>query len=137
MGAANSYIFAGLGWAQVGSVHHRHYKFLPSEGGMHAPMIARFPGVLTPGDDRHAFASALDIVPTFLDVAGVEHPWTEYYGRDIHPMRGRSLLPYMRLWDASGVYSGATYRTATRSRSPSRSSDKGSSLWVPVEGRVD
>ena len=28
MGAGNSYIFYGLGWAQVGSVHHRHYKFL-------------------------------------------------------------------------------------------------------------
>ena len=96
MGAANSYIFAGLGWAQVGAVHHRHYKFLPSEGGMHAPMIARFPGVLTPGDDRDAFASALDIAPTFLDVAGVEPPGTEYKGRAIHPMRGRSLLPYMR-----------------------------------------
>ena len=43
MGTANSYVFYGLGWAQVGSVHHKHYKFLPSEGGMHAPMIARFP----------------------------------------------------------------------------------------------
>lgn len=96
MGAANSYIFAGLGWAQVGSVHHRHYKFVPSEGGMHAPMIVRFPGVLSPGDDRDAFASALDIAPTFLAVAGVEPPGTEYQGRDIHPMRGRSLLPYLR-----------------------------------------
>ena len=58
MGTDKSYVFYGLGWAQVGSVHHRHYKFLPSEGGMHAPMIARFPGVLTPGDDRDGFASA-------------------------------------------------------------------------------
>ena len=96
MGAANSSIFYGLGWAQVGSVHHRHYKFLPSEGGMRAPMIARFPGVLTPGVDRSAFTSALDLVPTFLDVAGVDPPGTEYQGRTIHPLRGRSLLPYMR-----------------------------------------
>lgn len=95
MGAADSYVFYGLGWAQVGSVHHRHYKFLPSEGGMHAPMIARYPGVLAPGNDRGAFTSALDLVPTFLDVAGVEHPGTEYQGRTIHPMRGRSLLPYL------------------------------------------
>ncbi len=95
LGTADSYIFYGLGWAQVGSVHHRHYKFLPSEGGMHAPMIARYPGVLTPGVDRDAFTSALDIVPTFLDVAGVEHPAPTYEGRDIHAMRGRSLLPYI------------------------------------------
>ncbi len=96
MGDANSYLFYGLGWAQVGSVHHRHYKFLPSEGGMHAPMIARFPGVLTPGDDRDAFASVLDLVPTFLDVAGVEHPGAAYEGRAVHPLQGRSLLPYLR-----------------------------------------
>ncbi len=96
MGAADSYIFYGLGWAQVGSVHHRHYKFLTSEGGMHAPMIARFPGVLRPGDDRGAFAGALDITPTFLDVAGVEPHGAEYQGRAVHAMRGRSLLPYMK-----------------------------------------
>jgi arylsulfatase len=96
MGAGNSYIFYGLGWAQVGSVHHRHYKFLTSEGGMHAPMIARFPGVLVPGDDRDAFATALDVAPTFLELAGVEPPRTAYQGREIHPMRGRSLVPYMK-----------------------------------------
>jgi arylsulfatase len=95
MGAADSNIFYGLGWAQVGSVHHRHYKFLTSEGGMHAPMIARFPGVLASGDDRTAFATALDITPTFLDVAGVEHPGTRYRERAVHAMRGRSLLPYL------------------------------------------
>ena len=95
MGMAKSYIFYGLGWAQVGSVHHRHYKFLPSEGGMHAPMIVRFSGMLTPGDDRDAFTTSVDIVPTFLDVANVDHPGSEYDGRPIYPMRGRSLLPYM------------------------------------------
>ena len=79
MGTDKSYVFYGLGWAQVGSVHHRHYKFLPSEGGMHAPMIARFPGVLTPGDDLDSFSSAVDITPTFLDVANVEHPGTQYH----------------------------------------------------------
>ncbi len=63
---------------------------------MHAPMIARFPGVLVPGDDRDAFATALDVVPTFLELAGVEAPRTEYQGREIHPMRGRSLLPSMK-----------------------------------------
>ena len=95
MGAGNSYIFYGLGWAQVGSVHHRHYKFLTSEGGMRAPMIARFPAVLAPGDDRDAFVTALDVAPTFLEIAGVEPPGTEYQGREIHPMRGRSFFPYL------------------------------------------
>jgi arylsulfatase len=96
MGAANSFVFYGLGWAQVGSVHHRHYKFLPSEGGMHAPMIARLPGVLARGENRDAFATALDLAPTFLDLAGAEHPGTEYEGRPVFAPRGRSLVPYLR-----------------------------------------
>jgi arylsulfatase len=95
MGSADSNVFYGLGWAQVASVHHRHYKFLPSEGGLNAPMIARFPGVLTPGDDRSAFATALDITPTLLEVAGVEPPGAVYQGREMHTMRGRSLLTYL------------------------------------------
>ena len=96
MGAANTSIFGGPGWAQVGSVHHRHYKFLPSEGGMRSPTIMKFPGVLEPGDDRDAFANVLDLVPTFLDIAGVEPPGAKYQGREVHPLRGRSLLPYIQ-----------------------------------------
>jgi len=95
MGAASSSIFYGLAWAQVGSVHHRYYKFLPSEGGMHVPMIARLPGVLSAGADRGAFVSALDLVPTFLELAGVDHPGTEYQGRPIHAPSGRSIVPYL------------------------------------------
>lgn len=96
MGAADSVVFYGLGWAQVGSVHHRHYKFLPSEGGMRSPAMVRFPGVLAPGNDRDALVTALDVVPTFLELAGLEPPGTGYRGRPIHPMRGRSLLPYLQ-----------------------------------------
>jgi arylsulfatase len=96
MGSASSSVFYGLGWAQVGSVHHRHYKFLPSEGGMNAPMIMRFPGVLVPGEDRDAFMTVLDIAPTFLEIAGVTPSDAEYRGRSIHPLRGRSFLPYLR-----------------------------------------
>jgi arylsulfatase A-like enzyme len=96
MGKADSFIFYGLGWAQVGSVHHRHYKFLPSEGGMHAPMLLRYPEVVAPGTDRDAFITVLDIVPTVMEMAGVAPPGTEYQGRPIHSLRGRSFLPYLR-----------------------------------------
>ena len=67
---------------------------------MHVPMILRFPGVLAAGQERNAFASVLDLVPTFLDAAGVKAPGTEYQGRSIHPMRGRSLLSYLKNSDA-------------------------------------
>ena len=37
----------------------------------------------------------MDITPTVLELAGIAHPGTEYRGREVAPMRGRSLLPYL------------------------------------------
>ena len=52
------------------------------------PLLVRWPGQVHPGsrDDRH-FVSAVDLLPTFLEVAAV--PWG-------HPLDGRSLLPLLR-----------------------------------------
>jgi arylsulfatase A-like enzyme len=103
MGAGNSYVFSGPGWAQTGSVHQRYYKFLPTQGGTHGPFIARVPGMLTAGKTLEAFASVADMAPTFLDFAGVAHPGTRYGERSIHAPRGRSMLPYFR-GEAERVY---------------------------------
>ena len=37
----------------------------------------------------------MDIAATILDAAGVRHPGTSYKGRNIYPLRGRSLLPLL------------------------------------------
>jgi arylsulfatase len=36
----------------------------------------------------------MDIAPTLLDVAGVSHP-SQFQGRKVHPMMGKSMLPYL------------------------------------------
>jgi arylsulfatase len=38
----------------------------------------------------------MDIMPTFLELAGTAHPGTEYRGRAVLPMKGRSMLPMLR-----------------------------------------
>jgi arylsulfatase len=38
----------------------------------------------------------MDIAPTLLELAGLSHPGTEYRGRPVAPLRGRSLLPYLK-----------------------------------------
>ena len=43
-------------------------------GGQRTPAIARWPGRITPGSTAHEVASALDVLPTLLDLAGVEKP---------------------------------------------------------------
>jgi arylsulfatase A-like enzyme len=37
----------------------------------------------------------MDVLPTVLELAGVKHPGTRYRGRDIAPVKGRSMLPYL------------------------------------------
>jgi len=40
------------------------------EGGVHVPMIARWPGQIPAGTVRHELMSTVDIMPTLLDLAG-------------------------------------------------------------------
>jgi arylsulfatase len=59
------------------------------EGGIRSPLLVSGPGVK--GDRQVAsFAYATDIMPTVLELAGLDHP-AEFRGRKVEPMRGRSM----------------------------------------------
>jgi arylsulfatase len=45
-------------------------KLTTWEGGMRAPMVIRWPGVIKPGTVRNDIFASLDWVPTFVDIAG-------------------------------------------------------------------
>jgi arylsulfatase A-like enzyme len=45
-------------------------KLTTWEGGMRAPMVIRWPGVIRPGTVKNELFSALDWVPTLVDIAG-------------------------------------------------------------------
>ena len=39
----------------------------------------------------------MDVLPTFLELAGTEHPGTSYQGRAVHPVQGQNLcLPMLQ-----------------------------------------
>ncbi len=44
------------------------------EGGVHVPMLARWPGVLDQGDRSPALVATVDLLPTILDAAEVQAP---------------------------------------------------------------
>jgi arylsulfatase len=68
-----------------------------SEGGIRVPLIVVGPGVERTGQIDPTFAHVMDIAPTLLDVAGASHPYPkEYKGRKVHPMMGKSMLPYLK-----------------------------------------
>ena len=45
-------------------------KLTTWEGGMRAPLVVRWPGVIRPGTVKNEMFAALDWVPTFVDIAG-------------------------------------------------------------------
>lgn len=92
-GSAESILAYGPNWAQVASAPYRLYKSTSAEGGLMSPTIIRYPGFANAGGLEHSFATVMDIVPTVLAMAGVQHPAKP--GGEIEAVRGKSLLPLL------------------------------------------
>ena len=95
MGRRGSWVGFGEPWAQVSATPLLYYKMLASEGGIRAPLIVSYPARFQRGRIKSGFASVTDLVPTLLDMAGLEHPGASYRGREIAPLSGRSLVPVL------------------------------------------
>ena len=96
LGRANSYLWYGPRWAQAATAPSRQFKLFTSQGGIRVPAFITWPGLQLQGAISHEFSTVMDIVPTLLELAGAEHPGTSYQGREVLPLRGRSLLPYLQ-----------------------------------------
>ncbi len=91
-GLRNSFIEPGPGWSQASTAPSRMFKGFTSEGGIRAPFLVKLPGERpNAGTMNHSFFHVRDIMPTILDVAGVEHTG-EIDGRQVVPMHGSSVL---------------------------------------------
>ena len=80
----------GIGFAAGSGGPLDKFKMTVGEGGIRVPLLIAGPGIKT-GRRSDAFAYAWDIMPTILDIAGVEYP-KEFEGRNVEPMRGRSMF---------------------------------------------
>src|SRR5690606_11097076 len=95
LGSATSYVMYGANWASVGASPFNRHKGSAFEGGIHVPAFVHFPPRVKPGSRSDATAHMMDLLPTFLDVAGAQHPGTPYKGREVLPVQGRSLMPVL------------------------------------------
>jgi arylsulfatase len=95
MGQKGSYADYGAGWAAAANAPGSYYKTFSTEGGLRVPFIARFPGSIAAGESSRAFGFVKDIVPTILEIAGVEQPGSSYNGKVINPPTGTSLWGVM------------------------------------------
>jgi arylsulfatase len=92
LGRKGTYAEYGPAWAQVSMTPFRLYKGLLAEGGIRSPLIVSGPGVNGAGKlNKEAILHVMDITPTLLEFAGVQHPST-YKGREVAPVQGKSWV---------------------------------------------
>jgi arylsulfatase len=91
-GSPLSFMSYDLPWANVSNTPFRRFKHWVHEGGISTPMIVQWPSMVTKGGLVHASTHIIDLMPTFLDAAGVSYP-KEYNGRKIQSLDGESLVP--------------------------------------------
>jgi arylsulfatase len=95
LGTESSFVSYGGAWAEVGSAPFSLHKGMTTEGGIRVPAIISFPRVAKVSGISHEFMSVMDLLPTFLEIAGAKHPLETYRGREVLPVTGKSLVPFL------------------------------------------
>ncbi len=91
-GSAATFLCLGPGWSSAANTPFRRHKTWVHEGGIATPLIVHWPAAVTDrGALRHTPGHVIDIVPTVLEVAGVQ-PKEAWQGTPVPPP-GTSLVP--------------------------------------------
>jgi arylsulfatase len=86
----------GPAWARVANTPYRDTKLSGYEGGIRTPLIAHWPrGIVSPGRIVPDLGHVMDLMPTFLELAGAPYP-VEWDARRPLPLDGISLTPVFR-----------------------------------------
>ncbi len=95
LGRPSSFIWYGPRWAQAATAPSRLHKAFTTEGGIRVVGFVTWPGFDRQRQIGTEFVTVMDIASTVLELAGTPHPGTAYRGREVAPMRGRSLVAYL------------------------------------------
>lgn len=97
LGNGDSYMWYGPRWALAATAPSRGFKGWTTEGGIRCPCIVRYPGLTQAanGGMTHNFTTVMDILPTCLELAGVQHPGKVFRGREVAAVRGKSWVPFL------------------------------------------
>ncbi|CAH2354250.1 hypothetical protein CLIB1423_15S01948 [[Candida] railenensis] len=99
IGKKDSWVYYGDQWAQAATAPSYMYKMWASEGGIRCPLIIHYPPLHNDSKKQFiskTFTTVMDILPTVLELAQVEHPGTSYKGRTVVKPKGKSWVPYLQ-----------------------------------------
>ena len=92
LGKVNSFTFVGPGWAQAATAPYRRFKGFFSEGGTRVASFAWYPKKVAARSTNEQYLNVMDVMPTFLDLAGADFNPTTVRNREVVPMDGLSFL---------------------------------------------
>ena len=95
IGAKDSYVLCGPGWATAQSSPFRRYKTWTYEGGITTPMIVRWKGKIKPNSITNEIGHLIDLLPTFMEISGAGYP-AKNKGTNTLPIEGVSLMSVLR-----------------------------------------
>ena len=91
LGSPRTYNHYPTGWAMAFNTPFKMWKRYSYNGGICDPFLIHWPkGIKSRGEVRHQYHHAIDIVPTILDVVGVEAPEV-VLGYTQSPIEGASM----------------------------------------------
>lgn len=77
LGGPDTFNHYAWGWTWAGNTPFRRWKRETYRGGISDPFIVHWPArIAAKGEVRHQYTHAIDMVPTVLDVLGIEAPAT-------------------------------------------------------------
>ena len=91
MGREGSFTVNGPGWGEAATAPYRGLKGSLYSGGTLVPTFIRHGEVAAGGGIDRTFLTYMDILPTLLEIAGQSAPGTNFQGREVLPVRGRSF----------------------------------------------
>ena len=95
LGSGTSYVMYGRNWASATETPLNRHKATAFQGGINVPTFVWYPPLIAGGARSGGFGTVMDVLPTFLALAGTSHPGTRYRALDIEPVKGKSLLPLL------------------------------------------
>lgn len=103
LGREGSFTAIGPGWSEAAMAPYRDLKGSLYNGGTLVPAFIRHGDVAAAGGLDRTYLTFMDILPTLLEIAGQSAPGTNFQGREVYPVRGRSF------WDLVTGLSGSVH----------------------------
>jgi arylsulfatase len=95
-GRINSFIDHGRGFGEAATAPFRYQKGSVNEGGVRAAGFIYYPAEVAAGGISHTYMTMMDFLPTFMEIAGAEHPGAgTFRGREIKDILGRSAWSHL------------------------------------------